>query len=169
MKTYVDMDGVIVDFFLGAHKMFNKDPKDYPAGEWHMEKVFNITLHEFTFGMSIDWWANLPKTSFADYIMSFIQEPVFLTTHMDGRCVEGKEIWIQKHYPRVPLVLTRDKGAVACASSILIDDRKLNTDKFMLGGGKGVVFVPQIWNERHSERGNIEVIIKQEYTKLCTQ
>lgn len=167
MKTYIDMDGVIVDFFSATHQLHNRDIKDYPVGQWHMERVFNLTYDQLIKDMGESWWASLPKTSYADYIMSFIKDPVFLTTHMDGRCVEGKERWIHKYYPKVPLVLTRSKGAVACSNSVLIDDRKKNTDAFIKGGGKGIVLVPTIWNERSSERGNIEIIVKQEYRKLC--
>ena len=166
MKTYIDMDGVIVDFFLATHQLHGKDPKEYPVGKWHMEHVFRLGWDQLTKDMSASWWANLPKTSYADYIMSFVKEPVFLTTHMDGRCVEGKEGWVKKHYPKVPLVFTRSKGAVASSDSVLIDDRKKNTDAFMAGGGKSIVLVPAIWNERANERGNVEIIVKQEYRKL---
>lgn len=162
MRTYVDMDGVVADFFQAAHDLHNKDIEEYPVGEWYMEKVFGLSFDEFIKDMNADWWSTLPKTSYADYIMGFVIDPVFLTTHMDGRCVEGKERWIKKYYPNVPLVLTRDKSAVACCG-VLIDDRKIN-----LNGFEKSVFVPAIWNERHAERGDVEVIVKQEYRK-CIQ
>lgn len=158
MKTYVDMDGVLVDFFRAAHELHNRNVDDYPVGEWNMEMVFHIGFEEFVKDMTTEWWATLPKTSYCDYIMDFVINPVFLTTHMDGRCVEGKEAWIKKYFPNVPLVLTRDKGAVACNDSVLIDDRKINMLAF-----KHCVFVPAIWNERYEERGDVEVIVKQEY------
>ena len=91
MKTYVDMDGVVADFFLATHQLHNRNIKDYPIGKWYMEKVFNLTWDQLTEGMDEFWWADLPKTPFADYIISFVKNPVFLTTHMDGRCVKGKE------------------------------------------------------------------------------
>lgn len=145
IKTYLDMDGVLVDFFRAACDLHGFAFRDYPRGEWYMEKVLGISWDEFARDMDTEWWANLPKCPDADYIVSNAINPVILTSHMDGRSVDGKHAWIEEHYPGTGIVFTHDKGLVACGSSVLVDDRKKNIDAFLAGGGLAAIHIPSEW------------------------
>lgn len=144
-KTYLDMDGVVADFFRGACNLHGYAYSEYPDGEWYMEDVFGISWDEFAKDMDVEWWANLPKCPDADYIVSKTISPIFLTSHMDGRCVDGKHLWVEKHYPEIGIVFTHDKALVACGSSVLIDDRDTNCNAFLGGGGLAAIHIPSEW------------------------
>lgn len=145
IKTYLDMDGVLADFFRGACDLHGYSFGEYPRGEWSMEKVLGLSWDAFARDMDAEWWANLPKCPDADYIVSHAVNPIFLTSHMDGRSVDGKHLWAERYYPGIGIVFTHDKGLVACNSSVLIDDRKKNVDDFLLGGGLAAVHIPSEW------------------------
>jgi hypothetical protein len=51
----------------------------------------------------------------------------------------GKRIWIKRELGNIPTILAYDKGKYAHSNGILIDDRKDFIDKWLAGGGIGIL------------------------------
>jgi hypothetical protein len=147
MTVYLDMDGVIADFFGAIKARFNVD-------HW---KSLNDREAAFASLKYTDWFNTLPKFAESNKIVSFVED----ITHGDwGICsspLRGdrdnsaywKRRWLEDNLYVPPLIenmiFTSNKHKYAWNKltrkpNILIDDRPDNIRRWIEAGGIGIVF-----------------------------
>jgi 5'(3')-deoxyribonucleotidase len=154
MICYIDMDGVTVDFYAGFSKLHGT-PKDWKPGVYDLNKVYskpNLFQHCDAF-----WWENLPKTSECDALMEATQsfEQVFLTHAIDERSFKGKNHWVRRYYPKLPIVFAENKRVV---HGLLIDDNPHFATRHE------TITMPRYWNHLHEIRHDALKYVKDELT-----
>jgi 5'(3')-deoxyribonucleotidase len=154
---FLDLDNVLVDFIPGALKALGVTSFSIPPNEPNMEKWPGVNCTTEQFWLSIDktgeqFWAELKKYDYADELVSVCKsfgEVFFLTSpSRNPKCLSGKLMWVQKHFPELQrkIVLTPAKYLCAAPDRVLIDDSQHKTDKFSKFGGLSVLF-PQEYNK----------------------
>jgi len=140
-KIYVDMDGVLADFFGAWAKLMGKsnyrDIKDIQAG---LQKIKDTD----------DFWLRLPLTKNAYNLLSLIAqvkgEYSILSSPLPGdpNSEPHKRQWIKKNLSNFlpkDIIITHDKAKYAKnddgTSNILIDDYGVNITKWEAAGGIG--------------------------------
>lgn len=142
---YVDLDGVLVDFYRGAEKVlghpfhhFNKD---------EMSKKDRDTI----LGTHETFWKDLPPMPNWWNLWKILRkyDPHILTAvpHWDDRYVyKGKRHWVKQYLhvipKRVHIVFRHEKHDYAKSGStqnLLIDDSPKNIDEFVTAGGLGIL------------------------------
>ena len=148
--VYLDMDGVIADFFGGVEKMFGvKHWKELTSklsgGELKQEVIDRIT--------GSDFFANLPKFPTADSLIELIKSATggkfsILTSPLIGdheNSATQKKVWINKNIQRPDEVIVsgrKEKWAKQKdgTPNILIDDRPINIERWQARGGFGILY-----------------------------
>lgn len=152
----MDLDDVLAGFVPRMFEQFNhKTGWKNHAGFTDLAKVLGVTTKEMWEKIEGNrgFWANLPLLP-GHLVMSWLRRHLaetdiyFLTS--PSRCpmsYAGKVDWVMKHYPSYirRLILTSQKHLLARPDCLLIDDRKSNCGKFMVHGGRAVLY-PQPWN-----------------------
>ena len=151
-RILIDIDGVLADFVSGAAKLHGKDPSSVTT--WHFFEQWGMTAADFWNPLGRDFWASLPLTVEAHWIMLVCETAVtrenicLLTSPCDtDGCLEGKRDWVRKHFPEYKRRLLIGAAKEFCASpqTMLVDDHDKNCDTFMLAGGWSCLF-PRPWN-----------------------
>ena len=141
-EIYVDMDGVLVDFFGAWAKLMGakdfRDIKDIDAGLQAIRDADNF-------------WLNLEPTPNAGKLLALIQKHkgsyTILSSPLadDPRSEPHKRMWVKnnlKQFPPKSVIITGNKAKYAQQSdgtpNILIDDFGQNIDKWNAAGGLGV-------------------------------
>jgi 5'(3')-deoxyribonucleotidase/phosphopantetheine adenylyltransferase len=149
--VYVDMDGVVADFFGGVEQMFGvKHWKELTSklsgGDLKQEVIDKIT--------GSDFFAHLPKFNTADQLIEMVKNFTggsysVLTSPLIGdheNSAEQKKVWIRKHMPNPDAVIvTGRKESYAVNKqtkqpNILIDDRPVNIERWTGRGGYGILY-----------------------------
>ena len=148
--VYLDMDGVIADFFGGVEKMFGvKHWKELTSklsgGELKQEVIDRIT--------GSDFFAKLPKFSTADSLIELIKSATggrfsILTSPLIGdheNSATQKKVWISKNIEKPNEVIVsgrKEKWAKQKdgTPNILIDDRPVNIERWKAKGGYGILY-----------------------------
>jgi len=140
-EIYVDMDGVLADFFGDWAKLMGvdnfRDIKDVEAG---LQKIKDTE----------DFWLKLPVTANAKPLLELIKkvkgEYKILSSPLPGdpNSEPHKHEWIKKNlnfFPPADIIITHDKAKYATQSdgtpNILIDDYGVNIGKWEAAGGIG--------------------------------
>lgn len=140
-EIYVDMDGVLVDFFDAWTKLLGvndwKEIKDVPAA---LQKIRDTK----------DFWIDLKPTSNSQNLLNIIKdlkgEYTILSAPMsdDERVEPSKREWVKKHLTQFPpkeVIISANKSQYATQSdgtpNILIDDFGQNVSKWEASGGVG--------------------------------
>jgi 5'(3')-deoxyribonucleotidase len=140
-EIYVDMDGVLADFFGDWAKLMGvdsfRDIKDVNAA---LEKIKDTK----------DFWLNLPVTDNAKPLLELIKkvkgEYSICSSPLPGdkNSEPHKREWIKKHlafFPPKEIIITHDKAKYATqpdgTSNILIDDYGVNINAWEAAGGIG--------------------------------
>ena len=140
-EIYVDMDGVLADFFGDWAKLMGvdsfRDIKDVDAG---LQKIKDTE----------DFWLNLPVTDNAKPLLELIRkvkgEYSICSSPLPGdpNSEPHKREWIEKHlsfFPPKEIIITHDKAKYATqpdgTPNILIDDYGVNIAKWEAAGGIG--------------------------------
>lgn len=158
---YLDMDGVLVDFVTGAHKLHGKMPFRMSEIDWNFDKGFDIPAEKFWGDMGREFWANLDWTPegkdllrgiekiFGAHNVALLSSPI----QTDG-CRDGKADWVRRHIPQYEdrLMTGRNKFLFAGPTKVLVDDHDKNLTQFCLGGGR-TVRVPRPWNGQKADTG----------------
>jgi hypothetical protein len=147
MKVYVDMDGVLVDFFTPfANKYGYKNHKDMDPT--HVVRYLDDLQSDPKF------WHELPRLSRAYDLLNVVIENFgnfsILSQPWDNdpNCAEGKLDWLNKnlidvgYYPE-DIIFTKHKQTLAFSCqhlvpNVLIDDFGPNVKKWTNAGGIGV-------------------------------
>ena len=140
-EIYVDMDGVLVDFFGAWTKLMGvKNWKEIPDVNVGLEKIRNTK----------DFWVNLEPTANANNLLGIIKtikgSYKILSAPLadDPRVEPSKREWVEKHlkaFPPTEVIITSNKKQYAVQSdgtkNILIDDFGQNVAKWESAGGIG--------------------------------
>jgi 5'(3')-deoxyribonucleotidase len=146
-EVYLDMDGVIADFFAEYAKLAgveNGNYRDIPPAK------VDPTLDKM---IGTDFFARLPKFSTADALVSIIVK-TFGGYHICSSPLRGdhansekqKRIWIQHNLKQAPtnIIITPNKAKYAVQAdgtpNILIDDRGSNISAWEAKGGVGIKY-----------------------------
>jgi 5'(3')-deoxyribonucleotidase len=138
---YVDMDGVLADFFGDWAKLMGKD---------HWTKIDNIMPALQKIRDTEDFWLNLPLTDNAKNLLTLIKdvkgEYNILSSPLpdDPNSEPHKREWIKKNlnfFLPKQVIITHDKAKYATTEdgtpNILIDDYGQNIQKWESAGGVG--------------------------------
>ena len=146
--VYLDMDGVIADFFGGVERLYGVD-------HWKQltsDKTKDLRQDVIDRIAGTDFFAHLPKFSSADTLIEMIKKFTggqysILTSPLRGDTENSgyyKKVWIGKHIVKPDdIIVTGRKESYAVKKSvpnILIDDRPINIDKWQSKGGYGILY-----------------------------
>ena len=140
-EIYVDMDGVLADFFGDWAKLMGVDSfRDIKDVEQALEKIKNTD----------DFWLNLPLTDNAKDLLNLIKqvkgEYSICSSPLPGdkNSVPHKREWIKKNlsfFPPKEIIITHNKPQFAKQKdgtpNILIDDYGVNVGAWEAAGGIG--------------------------------
>ena len=147
---YLDMDGVIADFFGGVERMYGvKHWKELTSvktgGDLKQEVIDRIT--------GSDFFSTLPKFPTADGLIQLIKSATggkfsILTSPLIGdheNSATQKKVWISKNIERPDEVIVsgrKEKWAKQKdgTPNILIDDRPVNIERWEAKGGFGILY-----------------------------
>jgi len=147
---YLDMDGVIADFFGGVEQMYGvKHWKELTSvktgGDLKQEVIDRIT--------GSDFFATLPKFPTADSLIQLIKSATggrfsILTSPLIGdheNSAAQKKVWIAKNIEQPDEVIVsgrKEKWAKQKdgTANILIDDRPVNIERWQARGGFGILY-----------------------------
>lgn len=146
--VYLDMDGVIADFFGGVERLYGVD-------HWKQltsDKTKDLRQDVIDRIAGTDFFAHLPKFSNTDALINQIKKFTngkfsILTSPLRGDTENSgyyKKIWIGKHIEKPDdIIVTGVKETYAMkngVANILIDDRPINIDKWQSKGGYGILY-----------------------------
>jgi len=145
---YLDMDGVIADFFGGVEQM-------YGVNHWKQltsDKTKDLKQEVINRISGSDFFATLPKFPTADQLIDMIKKFTggkfsILTSPLKGdheNSAKWKKVWINQNIeqPEETIVTGRkEKYAVTDGvQNILIDDRPVNIERWTGRGGYGILY-----------------------------
>ena len=141
-EIYVDMDGVLADFFGEWKKLVGKDWRE--IGKDELEPALKKIRDEE------DFWLNIPLTSNAKKLLGIIKQVKgnykILSSPLanDPKSEPHKREWIEKNldfFPPTEVIITKDKAKYATTPdgtpNILIDDYGVNIAAWESAGGIG--------------------------------
>ena len=146
--VYLDMDGVIADFFGGVEKRFGVDHWKQLASD----KTKDLKQEIIDRISGTNFFETLPKFSSADQLISLIKKftgdhYIILTSPLMGdneNSAKWKRVWIQQNIPTPDdVIVTGSKEKYATTNgtpNILIDDRPINIQKWEAKGGYGILY-----------------------------
>lgn len=165
--VFLDMDGVLADYFTAVFDAFDLRLDDYKAQkpwkyaihEWIAEMdgkpMIHETLYPYLYNRDAFFWEHIPlypwTTALLETVKSMVgEENVFIVTHPqpDGLCYAGKLAWIQRHLNirQDHIIFCTHKHLLSKRNTVLIDDCTDNCYYFStLGLGNAILF-PQPWN-----------------------
>ena len=162
MKLFLDLDGVLVNWCKGAHKLhgvpWTEGEWPYARGPkgWGFNKELGISNTALFKDMGYYFWKNLEWMLDGKEILSIcewhMKDDVFLLTspcHTRG-CAEGRLAWIEREMPeyRSKVLIGNCKYAVARKGAILVDDYDANLSEWSKNGGMAIT-CPRPWNTGH--------------------
>jgi 5'(3')-deoxyribonucleotidase len=135
-RLFLDADGVLADFDLGARRLLGASPKQFIAK--HGRGLFWKRLAK-----APDFYAKLPEMPDARRLFDAVKhlEPTILTgLPMGGWAAPQKIEWAAEHFPGVPIItcMARDKHKHMKPGAVLVDDREKHRAAYEEAG---VVFV----------------------------
>ena len=148
--VYVDMDGVLADFFGGVEKL-------YGVGHWKELKSDNkLDLKQEVINRisGTDFFATLPKFDSAGELISMVKEFTGGNFSINTSPLRGdnensgkyKKLWIQNNIEQPDdIIITGRKESYAKdkasgTPNILIDDRPVNIQRWQGAGGYGILY-----------------------------
>jgi len=146
---YLDMDGVIADFFGGVEQMYGvKHWKELTSvktgGELKQEVIDRIT--------GSDFFSTLPKFPTTESLIDTIKKFTggkfsILTSPLRGdhdNSAKWKKVWINQNIeqPQETIVTSRKEkyAVINGVQNILIDDRPVNIERWQSRGGYGILY-----------------------------
>ena len=148
--VYLDMDGVLADFFGGVEKMYGvehwKELTNDKTKDLKKEVIDRIT--------GTDFFATLPKFSTADALIDMVQKFTGGKFSINTSPLRGdhensgkyKKLWIQNNIEQPDeIIVTGRKESYATdkasgTPNILIDDRPVNVQRWQAAGGYGILY-----------------------------
>ena len=148
--VYLDMDGVLADFFGGVEKMYGvehwKQLTNDKTKDLKKEVIDRIT--------GTDFFATLPKFPSADELINMVKKFTGGKFSINTSPLRGdhensgkyKKVWISNNIEQPDDIIVtgrkesyaKDKGTGT--PNILIDDRPINIQKWQAAGGYGILY-----------------------------
>ena len=155
--VYVDLHGVLVDFIQAIEKISRKDiyGSGEHLGDWHAPKKVIPNFFQLVDSRDSNWWADMPLYENAHDILDAYslsgKRRIAICSFPWGNTASyaGVQALVEKHFPKVPLILTQHKHLLAHANTTLIDDSDENIDLFVQHGGNGILW-PNKCNSLHA-------------------
>ena len=173
IKTvFLDMDGVITDFFTPVCEAFDLPN---PPQVYHFFSKIREEVNEFC---NTSFWQNMPWMPDGRDILRAIMGTLgldkiyFLTGMMPNvETASGKMMWIQNNLPiysdRVILTtLEVPKSFLARPDALLIDDHDKCVGGFIEAGGQGIL-VPRPYNRLRKYSDVASNYVKSRLEDLC--
>ena len=148
--VYLDMDGVLADFFGGVEKMYGvehwKQLTNDKTKDLKKEVIDRIT--------GTDFFATLPKFDSADQLIAMVKEFTGGTYSINTSPLRGdhensgkyKRVWINNNIERPAEIIVPGrkesyaKDKASGTPNILIDDRPVNIQRWQAAGGYGILY-----------------------------
>ena len=148
--VYLDMDGVLADFFGGVEKMYGvqhwKELTSDKTKDLKSEVINRIT--------GTDFFATLPRFDSAGELISMVKEFTGGNFSINTSPLRGdhtnsskyKKLWIQNNIEQPDeIIITGRKESYAKdkasgTPNILIDDRPVNIERWQNAGGYGILY-----------------------------
>ena len=169
--VFLDMDGVLCDFFGGALAAHDATSRldTWPRGTRGMPEILDITADQFWAPMVAQgeaFWRDLRPLPWLESLLTLVEShatwSVLTSPHLAPPCGAGKMAWMDRHLaPRVDrtsfgkFAITRQKHYLAHPTRVLIDDDPRHTSAFEERGGHAILF-PARWNELHEVTDPVE-------------
>tara|TARA_E500000318_G_scaffold18160_2_gene18793 strand:+ start:240 stop:1415 length:1176 start_codon:yes stop_codon:yes gene_type:complete len=148
--VYLDMDGVLADFFGGVEKL-------YGVSHWKeltSDKTKDLKAEVINRITGTDFFATLPKFKSADELIQLVKKFTGGKFSINTSPLRGdnensgkyKKIWISNNIEKPDeIVVTGRKEAYAKdkasgTPNILIDDRPVNIERWENAGGHGILY-----------------------------
>jgi len=131
-KIYCDLDGVLIDFAKGYHKLTGIDI----TGTFHNDTKFWDPINSAGY----DFWINLEWLPDGKEMWSYIEKykpDILSAPSRENASRVGKFDWVKRELPGVRLILRtmKNKKEFASPNSILIDDNISNITDWKNAGG----------------------------------
>ena len=149
-NVYIDMDGVLADFFGGVEKLYGvqhwKDLSKDNKLDLKQEVINRIT--------GTDFFATLPKFPGADQLITMVKKFTGGAFSINTSPLRGdnensgkyKKLWITQNIeqPEQTIITGRKesyaKDKASGTPNILIDDRPVNIERWQGAGGYGILY-----------------------------
>ena len=148
--VYIDMDGVLADFFGGVEKL-------YGVGHWkelNADNKLDLKQEVINRISGTDFFATLPKFESSGELISMVKEFTGGNFSINTSPLRGdnensakyKKLWIQNNIEQPDeIVITGRKESYAKdkasgTPNILIDDRPVNIQRWQGAGGYGILY-----------------------------
>jgi hypothetical protein len=148
--VYIDMDGVLADFFGGVEKL-------YGVGHWkelNADNKLDLKQEVINRISGTDFFATLPKFPTADQLIAMVKKFTGGTFSINTSPLRGdnensgkyKKLWIAQNIeqPAQTIITGRKesyaKDKASGTPNILIDDRPVNIDRWQNAGGYGILY-----------------------------
>ena len=148
--VYLDMDGVLADFFGGVEFLYGVEHWKELTND-KTKDLKNQVIDRIT---GTDFFATLPKFSSADDLINMVQEFTGGKFSINTSPLRGdhensskyKKVWISNNIENPDDIIVtgrkesyaKDKGTGT--PNILIDDRPVNIQKWQAAGGYGILY-----------------------------
>lgn len=157
ITCYLDMDGLLTDFVLAAHRAHGRERDLDPASiKWDFNEALGIPAKEFYTPMGYDFWKGVPWTREGKEFLARVEQIfgeeniVLLSSPVETEGgVEGKIAWIKREMPNYSrrFFIGPPKFLLASRYKVLIDDNDKNINDFRNSGGTALL-VPRPWNTK---------------------
>jgi len=148
--VYLDMDGVLADFFGGVEKMYGVDHWK----ELTSDKTKDLKKEVIDRITGTDFFATLPKFQSADALIDMVKKFTGGKFSINTSPLRGdhensgkyKKVWISNNIEQPDeIVVTARKETYAKNKAngmpnILIDDRPVNIQRWQAAGGHGILY-----------------------------
>lgn len=164
MITFLDMDGVLVDFAHGVASLFGVEKSVVEAHGSEAYKAASVSRKEFwrrIESAGIEWWETLPPYPWAQRLVLACERlgDVYVATSPPTAALSagsGKMSWLKCNLPKVysgrRFFIGTHKYLFAAADRVLVDDDIRKYTAFAKAGGRAVLF-PRPWNAAHLPSG----------------
>ena len=148
--VYIDMDGVLADFFGGVEKLYGVEHWK----ELSSDNKLDLKQEVINKIQGTDFFATLPEFPTADQLIAMVKKFTggsfsILTSPLRGDhevSSKYKKLWISQHIenPAQTIITGRKesyaKDKASGTPNILIDDRPVNIERWQGAGGYGILY-----------------------------